>query len=155
MRGIVVGDSFMQGVFVGDDETPPERLRHHLEKCWNTSVSVLNLGHLGYSLDQYDLTFQEYSERFRPNFVVIGVCPNDFGDMGPVLKQGKGNWDEAKLRLDAIHYRCRVLDAECVLVPVPWIDQMRASRIGELSRRVGTGGELHEFGLFGPDRGLR
>ena len=74
------------------------------------------------------MAFQQYVERFRPNFVVIGVCPNDFGDIGAVLKRGEGNWNEARYRLDAIHYRCRLADARCILVPIPWIDQMRTPR---------------------------
>ncbi len=32
LRGIVLGDSFMQGMFIGDDETPPECLRRDLEE---------------------------------------------------------------------------------------------------------------------------
>ncbi len=31
LRGIVLGDSFMQGMFIGDDETPPECLRRYLQ----------------------------------------------------------------------------------------------------------------------------
>ena len=30
LRGIVLGDSFMQGMFIGDDETPPEALARYL-----------------------------------------------------------------------------------------------------------------------------
>lgn len=128
VRGIVVGDSFMQGVFVADDETPPERLRHHLERIAKSSVSILNLGHLGYSPDQYEIALNEYIDRFRPQFVVLSVCPNDFGEPEAVLKSGRGDWKEARTRLNAIHYRCRDAVAECLLVPVPWIDQMRLPR---------------------------
>ena len=32
MRGIVLGDSYMQGMFIGDDETPPECLRRYLQR---------------------------------------------------------------------------------------------------------------------------
>ena len=31
LRGIVLGDSFMQGMFIGDDETPPECLGRDLQ----------------------------------------------------------------------------------------------------------------------------
>ncbi len=31
LRGIVLGDSFMQGMFLGDDETPPECLKRYLQ----------------------------------------------------------------------------------------------------------------------------
>jgi hypothetical protein len=39
LRGIVLGDSFMQGMFIGDRETPPECLRSYLEDQLETRVS--------------------------------------------------------------------------------------------------------------------
>ena len=40
LRGIVLGDSFMQGMFVGDDETPPECLRRYLLTHMKTKTRV-------------------------------------------------------------------------------------------------------------------
>ena len=48
--------------------------------AWKLSVSILNTGHIGYSPEQYYYSLLEYGERFRPHFVVVSVCPNDFGD---------------------------------------------------------------------------
>ena len=39
LRGIVLGDSFMQGIFIGDDNTPPECLRRYLETRLKTRTS--------------------------------------------------------------------------------------------------------------------
>ena len=62
----------------------------------------------------------EYGERFRPHFVVVSVCPNDFGD-GPAVMSGEGDWmDEAEYWLDKIQ----------ALVPGP----LRASACSSLSR---------------------
>ena len=80
LRGIVLGDSFMQGMFIGDDDTPPECLRRDLEERLKTRVSILNTGHLGYSPEQYYYSLVEYADRFRPHFVVVSVFANDFGE---------------------------------------------------------------------------
>ena len=64
VRGIVLGDSFMQGMFIGDDDTPPECLRRDLESRLKTKVSILNTGHLGYSPEQYYYSLVEYGDRF-------------------------------------------------------------------------------------------
>src|SRR5262249_53037378 len=53
LRGIVLGDSYMQGMLIGDDETPPESLRRYLQGRLGSKVSILNTGVLGYSPEQY------------------------------------------------------------------------------------------------------
>jgi hypothetical protein len=53
LRGLVLGDSYMQAMFIGDDETPPECLRRHLRDRLRTRVSILNTGLMGYSPEQY------------------------------------------------------------------------------------------------------
>ena len=91
LRGIVLGDSFMQGMFIGDDETPPECLRRDLEDRLKTKVSILNTGHLGYSPEQYYYSLVEYADRFRPHFVVVSVFCNDFaGEIADVVLRGQG-----------------------------------------------------------------
>ena len=73
-RGIVLGDSCMQGLFVGDLETPTECLKRDLKARLQASVEILNTGHLGYSPEQYYYTLLEYARRFPPQFVVISLC---------------------------------------------------------------------------------
>jgi len=129
MRGLVLGDSFMQGMFVGDLDTPSQYLERYLCKAWNLPVCVLNTGHIGYSPEQYFYTLLEYGERFRPDFVVVSVCPNDFGD-GTEVIWGHGDWwSEAEYWLGEILRWCRGHDTLCVLVPVPCEEQFRGSRI--------------------------
>jgi hypothetical protein len=127
LRGIVLGDSFMQGMFIGDDHTPPECLRRYLEGRLKTKVSVLNTGHLGYSPEQYYYSLIAYAERFPPDFVVVSLCPNDFGDVWDVLK-GRGDWEEAKYWLDKITSFCRTRDLPHLFVPVPVEPQMLGRR---------------------------
>jgi hypothetical protein len=114
----VLGDSFMQGLFIPDDQTPPEHLARYLATNLNTRVSVLNTGHIGYSPEQYYHTLREYFDRFRPQFVVLSVCPNDFGEARSVLA-GKADWSEAKYWLAEIQQFCRTRRTRCLLVAVP------------------------------------
>ncbi len=117
----------MQGMFIGDDHTPPECLRRYLEGRLKTKVSVLNTGHLGYSPEQYYYSLLAYAERFRPDFVVVSLCPNDFGDIWDVLK-GQGDWEEAKYWLDKITSFCRTRELPHLFVPVPVEPQMLGRR---------------------------
>jgi hypothetical protein len=119
VRVVVLGDSFMQGMFNGDADTPPLRLEQALRRLGGGTVSVLNAGHIGYAPEQYFHTLEEYGPRFRPEVVVVSVCPNDFGEGFAVLA-GKGDdWDEAAYWLDQIILWCRGRSVLCVLVPVP------------------------------------
>ncbi len=61
-RGIVLGDSYMQGLFVGDDQTPTECLKRDLRKRLGGTVEVLNTGHLGYSPEQYYYSLRRIRE---------------------------------------------------------------------------------------------
>ena len=90
LRGIVLGDSFMQGMFIGDDETPPECLRRYLRDRLKTRVSILNTGVLGYSPEQYYYSLIAFADRFRPHFVVVSVFSNDFGNVVDVAGPGRG-----------------------------------------------------------------
>jgi hypothetical protein len=118
-RGIALGDSFMQGMFNGDDDTPPLNLQRTLARTRNTRVSVLNTGHIGYAPEQYFFTLKEYGEQFRPHFVVVSVCPNDFGD-DVAVRAGRGDdWAEADYWLGEITQWCRSNRITCLLVPVP------------------------------------
>jgi hypothetical protein len=118
VRILVLGDSFMQGLFIPDGQTPPEQLGRYLTTNLGQSVSVLNTGHIGYSPEQYYHTLREYFDRFRPQFVVLSVCPNDFGEARSVLA-GKADWSEAKYWLAEIQQLCRTRGTPCLLVTSP------------------------------------
>jgi len=127
LRGIVLGDSYMQGLFIGDDQTPPECLRRYLQKQLRISVSVLNTGHLGYSPEQEYYTLLEYAERFHPQFVVLSLCANDFGGIYDVLA-GKGDWKEGKYWLDQIIQYCRGRGMMALTTAVPLENQIIGRR---------------------------
>jgi hypothetical protein len=122
-RGIVLGDSYMQGLFVGDHETPVECLKRDLQKRLGGAVEVLNTGHLGYSPEQYYYTLIEYAQRFPPRFVIVSVFANDFGDFQEVL-DGKGDWGEGSYWLGKIRDFCFAREIECLVVPAPWVNQI-------------------------------
>jgi hypothetical protein len=127
VRGIVLGDSYMQGLFIGDDDTPPECLRRHLESHFKSRVSVLNTGHLGYSPEQYYYSLLAFADRFAPQFVVVSVFSNDFGNLYDVL-DGKADWVEGKYWLDQITAYCRRRSWPCLYVSVPIPAQMFSRR---------------------------
>jgi hypothetical protein len=127
-RGIVVGDSYMQGLFVADDETPTECLKRDLRDRLDASVEILNTGHLGYSPEQYYYSLVEYAKRFPPQFVVISVFANDFGDFQEVL-QGRGEWDEARYWLGRIRSFCFAQGIVNLVVPAPWVNQIENPRM--------------------------
>ena len=81
LRGIVLGDSVIQGVLVGDDQTPPACLERELARKTGLRASVLNAGVLGYSTEQYYFTLERFGERMAPQFVIVGLCGNDFGEL--------------------------------------------------------------------------
>jgi lysophospholipase L1-like esterase len=128
LRGIVLGDSFMQGMLIDDKHTPPECLRNFLQSRLKTSVSILNTGHVGYSPEQYYFTLLEYTQKFQPHFVVVSVCANDFVGLDDVFKEG-GDWDEAKYWLDEIRQYARSKGMVHLVVPAPLERQIGAPRM--------------------------
>jgi lysophospholipase L1-like esterase len=146
LRGVVLGDSFMQGLLVGDDETPPARLESYLREATGRSASVLNTGHLGYSPEQYDSALREYADRFRPHFVVLSICGNDFGGE---------DWAESCYWLRRIWQFCRSRNLVCLTVPVSDHRQVAASRrIGAFQGRLAEIAESVSYEYFDPTENL-
>jgi hypothetical protein len=127
-RGIVLGDSYMQGLFVGDHETPVECLKRDLKARLGAAVEILNTGHLGYSPEQYYFSLIEYARRFPPRFVVVSLFANDFGEFQEVL-QGRGDWQEGSYWLDLIREYCSSHNFECVVAPAPWVNQIEGPQM--------------------------
>jgi hypothetical protein len=147
IRVIVLGDSYMQGMLIGDDDTPPESLRRHLQKELRSQVSVLNTGHLGYSTEQEYYTLSAYADRFHPQFVVLSLFANDFGDIHEVIA-GKGDWDEGKYWVDQIAQYCRSRGIILLTVTAPLEGQITARRFagnypGKISNILETVGTHH------------
>jgi hypothetical protein len=127
LRGLVLGDSFMQGLFIGDNDTPPECLKRYLQAELKLRTSILNTGHLGYSPEQYFYTLLTFADRFKPHFVVVSIFANDFGDLYGAL-QGQGDWQEAKYWLEEIARYCRERKWPCLFVVAPVNDQLLGVR---------------------------
>jgi len=119
VRGIVLGDSNMQGLLVGDDQAPPSRLGAILARDRGCAASILNTGHLGYSIEQYYQTLVAYYDRLRPTFVVVSICNNDLGDMTNPADLAEGEY-----WLDRINQFCRTRRVSALIVPVPGEDLM-------------------------------
>jgi lysophospholipase L1-like esterase len=119
LRGLVLGDSYMQGMFIGDEATPPECLRRYLERGLKTRVSILNAGLMGYSPEQYYYSLVEFAGRFRPHFVVVSVFANDCGSIGEAIGRGAGDWPEGKYWLDRIARDCEANRRPYLIVPAP------------------------------------
>jgi hypothetical protein len=128
LHGIVLGDSYMQGMLIGDAETPPECLRRYLQGRLGSRVSVLNTGVLGYSPEQYYHSLIAFADRFPPRFVVVSIFTNDFGDLHKVASRGVGDWDEGKYWLERIADECRARDCLLLIVPVPYVPGMLGKR---------------------------
>jgi hypothetical protein len=127
-RGIVLGDSYMQGLFVADDQTPTECLKRDLKTRLHAPVEILNTGHLGYSTEQYYYTLLEYAGRFPPKFVVVSLFANDFGELEEVL-QGEGDWAEGAYWLGLIRQFCFSRRIICLFVPAPWLNQLQGPQL--------------------------
>jgi hypothetical protein len=140
LRGIVLGDSVMQGLLVADDETGPACLERLLQIETGAPVSVLNTGVLGYSVEQYYYTLLAFGDRFRPHFVIIGICGNDFGDW-----DDPASWAEGKYWMDRISQWCRTRDLYYLVVPYPGEDMLLGYRNesvypGKVSAILNVGG---------------
>lgn len=128
LRGIVLGDSYMQGMFIGDDETPPECLRRYLQRTLGKRVSVLNTGVMGYSPEQYYASLVAFAGRFRPHFVVVSLFANDFGNEMDATSRGVGDWTEGRYWVDKIRQFCLVNRWPCLIVAVPYATNVRKTR---------------------------
>ncbi len=151
-RGIVLGDSYMQGLFVADDRTPTECLKRDLRQRLRGSVEILNTGHLGYSPEQYYYSLEEYARRFPPQFVVVSVFANDFaGDMKVVLEGRGGDWEEGRYWLGRIRDFCSARGIPCLVVPAPWVGQIDQSQLaGNYPGPVSNISETNGFTFLDP-----
>lgn len=78
-RIAVLGDSFVFGVGVNDDETYPYALAQSMRKH-GRDAEVLNAGIPGLGTGEEALYFRDWVQRFHPAIVVLTVTANDVGD---------------------------------------------------------------------------
>lgn len=73
---VVVGDSFTRGVLADDNSTYP-----HLLDRWSPNTSFRNYGTVGYGTQQELLVYQNISNRYQHDVVVLGYyMGNDMND---------------------------------------------------------------------------
>jgi lysophospholipase L1-like esterase len=128
LRVLVLGDSYMQGMFIGDDDTPPERLRLYLQAELQARVSILNTGVMGYSPEQYYHALLAFAARFRPHLVVVSIFANDCGNLYEATGRGVGDWQEGKYWLDRILQDCKSHGRPCLVVPAPFESSLLGKR---------------------------
>ncbi|MBI2587685.1 SGNH/GDSL hydrolase family protein [Candidatus Azambacteria bacterium] len=81
-RILMLGDSFVEGPFVNDEETLPRALeRIMLERQPNRAVEVVNAGHSGYTITDEMEYYDEKGYRFDPDLVILVFGPNDIADL--------------------------------------------------------------------------
>lgn len=72
-RIAAVGDSFFFGFGVADFETFEARMENKY-----SNLEVLNMGVAGYGLDQLLMLYRTIAKDYHPDYVLIGVFPEDF-----------------------------------------------------------------------------
>ncbi len=78
-RILVIGDSFVFGLGVGQDEPFPRLLERRL-RAGGERVEVVNAGVVGYGLEQYDTWLGRLLPRLEPDVVLVSVyAGNDLG----------------------------------------------------------------------------
>lgn len=72
-RTLVLGDSFVFGFGVRDEETFSAILESR-----DPSLEMVNAGVPGYGIDQIFLSFSTLGKSLKPDYVLIGIFPDDF-----------------------------------------------------------------------------
>ncbi|MFH1559944.1 MAG: SGNH/GDSL hydrolase family protein [Chloroflexota bacterium] len=73
LRIVAIGDSFVFGAQVNDNETYPFYLESLLD-----NTEVLNMGVVGYGIDQAVLKYLKYGSTYTPDLVILGTYPHDY-----------------------------------------------------------------------------
>jgi hypothetical protein len=78
IRIAVLGDSYVQGFAVRQEDTLTSFLEKDLEKCVAPGgVEVLNFGVTGYGTAQELLTWRHHAKKYRPDIVILGFYTNN------------------------------------------------------------------------------
>ena len=91
----------MQGLFVGDQETPTECLKRELELRLHAPVEVLEYQAISAIHPSSTLHAGRFARKFPTQFVVVSVFANDFGGDVEAVLLGNGDMEEARYWLGA------------------------------------------------------
>lgn len=87
VRLLAVGDSFMYGYYVHNEETTPARLEETLNQRWGTRYQVFNAGVPGYTAADVLSYLQDKGLQLQPSAVVMSFYSNDVFDYLPEMRQ--------------------------------------------------------------------
>ena len=79
LRVVCLGDSVTYGYGVAAEESYPRLLEEELNK--NAKVEVFNVALPGWSTRQQRIAYERIVRRYRPDYVILGVCLNDIPEM--------------------------------------------------------------------------
>jgi lysophospholipase L1-like esterase len=79
-RILVLGDSFVEGLQVGQDETFPARLEEALNQDNSAPLDVINAGVSRYGTSNALLFLEGEGLRYQPDLVIYAFYPNDVTD---------------------------------------------------------------------------
>ena len=125
------------------NRTPlPNASGAYLAARLKTGVSIVNTGVLGYSPEQYYQSLAAFADRFQPQFVVVSIFANDFGEASEVASGG-GEWDEGKYWLHQIMSLGQSRRWTTLFVPVVTVEHTLGRRKmgyypGTISNLLGT-----------------
>jgi lysophospholipase L1-like esterase len=93
-RVVFLGDSITFGYGVRDDEVVTERVRTLLAKD-GVDVEVVNAAVPSYNTEQEVASYELHGRRYRPDWIVVGVCWNDLNDKSNVRVNAAGELVDA------------------------------------------------------------
>jgi len=70
---MVLGDSFVYGLYLPNEDTIPFLMEHKLKNTYD----VFNLGMPGYGIDQMYLTYKKYAPVIKPDVIVLVFITDD------------------------------------------------------------------------------
>ncbi len=78
-RVVCLGDSVTYGYGVAHEESYPSYLQKELSSTG--SFEVFNVALPGWSTRQQRIAYERIARRYRPDYVILGVCLNDIAEM--------------------------------------------------------------------------
>lgn len=78
-RVVCLGDSVTYGYRVAHEESYPSYLEKELSST--ASVEVFNVALPGWSTRQQRIAYERIARRYRPDYVILGICLNDIAEM--------------------------------------------------------------------------
>lgn len=85
-RIVCLGDSVTYGYLLSADESYPAILEVKL-RSQGHNAEVFNVALFGWSTQQQRIAYQRIARKYKPDYVVLGICLNDIAEMQNNLSQ--------------------------------------------------------------------